>query len=83
MKKHSLIILILPSLLMCSCNQDNKQNKDPEPKDKLISLSNESSKYYMRRLEDADTISSLRTYHRKEMVELKLIINFHLTIGSN
>ena len=54
-----------------SLNSDS--SLEPEKPEKLISLFNATSKYYMRTLEDKDSISSLRTYHHKNYDDVPFV----------
>lgn len=56
MKRQTIAFVLLSSLLTTSCGKE-------EGPVKKISLFDETSKFYVRNLQDAATIASLRTYH--------------------
>ena len=64
MKRRLFSALFIVSFLTCSCSNNNEPVK-PTPEEKTITLFNETSKYYMRTLQNKDTISPLRTFHHK------------------
>ena len=69
MKQKSLIVLLFSSLALSAC----AGQKAPDLKERLISLYDASSKYYMRNLLDTDTISSLRTFHHKSYDDVPFV----------
>ena len=79
MRKKLFVTFILTSLLICSCATIEKSNtnpsgdNDPSSQDKLISLYDANSKYYVRNLKDLDTISSLRTFHHKDYDDVPFV----------
>ena len=68
MKRHSLIAIILPALLVCSCSE-----LFPQEPELLISLYDDTSKLYVTKIEAKDAISSLRTYHHEDYDDVPFV----------
>ena len=64
MEKHLLLPMLLTSIFVCSCANNVPDPEIPEI-EKLISIYDESSKYYTRQLDKLDTVALLRTFHHK------------------
>ena len=63
----------IPSSESSSNPSSESSSSEPLPEEKVISLYDSSSKYYMRKLEDKDSISSLRTFHHKDYGDVPFI----------